>query len=99
MPAPLVYVVEERARGVRGLRGVDLAARQAMEQPRVDRTEGERAVLGPSLRIFIGSVIKDPADLRAGEVGIEEQAGARAGERGPRRRAPRRAQTRAPPRA
>ena len=72
--AALVDVVEQRARGVRGIRGVDAPAGEAVDQPRVDRAEGDLAGLGarPQRRI----ALQQPRDLAAREVGVEHEAGA-----------------------
>ena len=72
VPASLADVVEQRARGVGGVGGVDLAAGQAIDEPAVDRAEGEFAFLGA--RRGAGDVVEQPGELGAGEIGIEEQA-------------------------
>ena len=78
-------VEEERPAGVRDVGGVDgavvgrapgarEAAGQAPEQERVDGAEGELAALGTGASA--GHGVEDVRDLRAGEVGIEREAGA-----------------------
>src|SRR5690606_41193493 len=50
----------------------DLAARELPEQPRVDRPERELATFGalPGTR----HVVQQPGDLRAGEIGVDDEA-------------------------
>ncbi len=85
-PAALVDVVEQRARGVGGVGDVRLAAGQLPDQPAVDGAEQQLAVSAP--RPCAVDVVEDPFQLGAGEIGIEQQAGA---VRSPSARARRRA--------
>ena len=73
VPRQAVEIEEQRARSVGGVGGVEPAAGQPPDQPRVHRAEGYLAGRGapPQLRVLV----EQPSDLRAGEVGIEHQAG------------------------
>ncbi len=76
VPAAGVDVVEHRARGVAGIGGMDAPAGEVPQQPGVDGAEGEFAAGGA--RPCALHVIEQPAQLRAGEIRVGEQAGAAA---------------------
>jgi len=76
VPSPLVHVVEQRARRIRVLGGVNAALREPIQEPRVDGAERQLAALCALARSRHG--VEDEADLRAREVGVDHQAGARA---------------------
>ncbi len=65
-------VEQQRPAGVADIRGVDPAAGQPPEQPRIDRPEGELA--GLRTRPQARRRIQDVGDLGPREVGIERQA-------------------------
>ena len=68
-----VDVVEERAAGVAHVGDVRLAAREFPRQPGVDGAEGE-----PSFRRRLPRavhMIENPLELRAGEIGVEDETG------------------------
>ena len=54
---------------------MSLAAAQPIDQPAIDRAEGQFPGFGALARVR--NLVKDPADLGAGEVWIEHQSGAR----------------------
>src|SRR5439155_9083294 len=72
VPRTRVDVVEERARGVGRVGGVHCPARELPHQPGVDRAEAELA-LGRALG-RPRDVLQQPAQLGAGEVGVEDEA-------------------------
>jgi hypothetical protein len=72
VPGSVAEMIEERARGVRRIRGVGRAVGEPRDQPGVDRTDGELAALGS--RTQLGTFAQQPRDLRPGEIGIEDQA-------------------------
>ena len=63
VPVAGLDVVEQRAAGIGGVGGVQLAAGQPPDQVGVDRAEGEFAALGPLARAR--HVVEDPVDLGA----------------------------------
>ena len=66
--------VEQHGAGCVGVvRHVDLASRQVPDEPGVHRTGAQFPLLRPLPHA--GNVIQHPADLGAGEVGIDQQAG------------------------
>ncbi len=73
IPLALVDVVEQGARRVGGVGGVDLAAGQPPQQEAVDRAESELAFVGAGAGA--GDIVEDPAQLGAGEIGVEDQPG------------------------
>jgi hypothetical protein len=73
VPAALDDVVEECARGVGGVGGVDLAACEAIDEPAVDGAEGEFAFLRTGASA--GDVVEEPGELGAGEIRVEKEAG------------------------
>ena len=52
---------------------MDLAARQLPDEPRLDRAEQQLAALRTLTRA--GDVFEQPVDLRAGEIGVDDEAG------------------------
>jgi hypothetical protein len=73
VPCVAVHVEQHGARGIAHVGGVHLAAGELPQQPAVDRAEGQLAALG--LRARAGHVVEQPAQLGAGEVGVDHQAG------------------------
>jgi hypothetical protein len=71
VPAPLVDVVKQRARRVGGVGRVDGAAGQLPDQEAVDRAEQQLAPLRPRPRAF--DRVEDPLELRAREIGVQQQ--------------------------
>src|SRR5262249_49613870 len=76
IPGLRVDVEEERARRVGGIGRVPPAAGELPEEPGVDRAEAELAGRRPLARA--ADVVEHPADLRAGEVRVEDEPGLRA---------------------
>ena len=72
VPRARVDVVEQRPRRVRGVGHVHGAARELPDEPRVDGAERELAARRPRARA--GHVVEQPLQLRAGEVGVEDEA-------------------------
>ncbi len=72
VPAARAQIHQHRARGVGDVGDVPPAARQVPDEPGVDRPGGERSRGGPSPRP--GHVVEEPAELRAGEVRVEQEA-------------------------
>ncbi len=72
VPGVPANVEHQRARGVRRVRHVPLAARQAPDEPAVDRAEDEVAGLGPRPRAL--DLVEHPGDLGAGEIAVDQQA-------------------------
>src|SRR5581483_12156499 len=77
VPVAIAQVEQHRARGVGGVDDVARAAGEVPDEPAVDGTEGELAGLGAALQAS-ASVVEQPAQLRAGEVGVDDEARARA---------------------
>ncbi len=65
-------VEEQRPRGVARVGHVGLSARELVDEPGVHGAEGQAPGLGLLARP--GHVVEDPADLGAGEVGVEHEA-------------------------
>ena len=95
IPIPGAKVVERGPRGVGRVRGVHPAAGEPPEKEGVHGAEGELSRLRASPRAV--HPVQHPADLRRGEVGIEEEAGALRHERLVPRIAERRALRRGSP--
>src|SRR2546430_3499777 len=74
VPVPRLEVQAERSRGVARVRGVHAATGELPEEPRVHRAECQLAALGSGARAR--DRIEEPADLGAGEVGVEDEPGA-----------------------
>ena len=72
IPLQRVDVEEHRAGRVGIIRDMRLAAREFPDQPGIDRTEDELALLCSLLCTL--DMVEDPADLRAGEIRIDRQA-------------------------
>ena len=75
VPALLVDVEQQGARGVGDIGGMHRAAGQAPEQETVDGAEGQFAALGAGAQAV--HAVEQPGDLGGGEIGVEQQAGAR----------------------
>ncbi len=73
VPLPGVDIEQQRARGVGGVGGVDLAAGQPPQQVAIDGAEQQLATFGAGARI--GHVIEQPRDFGAGKIRIDDQAG------------------------
>ena len=73
-PREMPDVVEHRARRVRGIGRVHLAAGEIPDEPGVDGARGERAALGHARDMLVR---QQPLELGRGEVRIGEQPGAR----------------------
>ena len=73
VPAEIINVKQHRARAVGVIRHMGAAAGQIPDEPRIHVAEQQLAALGTLART--GNVIEDPLDLRAGEIGVNEQAG------------------------
>ena len=71
-------VEEERAGGIGNVGGMDRAAGQTPQQERIYRSESDFAPFGA--RSQSGHIVQQPADFRAGEIGVERQAGSGAKE-------------------
>ncbi len=68
-------IEQQRARGIRGVGGVNFAAGEPPEQKSIDGAEGELAAGG-----FVGrarNVGQQPREFCAGEIGIEQKPGLR----------------------
>jgi len=74
VPAIGANIEHQRARGVGDVGGVHASAGQAPDQPAIHRAESQFAALGA--RTGAGHCLQDPRQLGAGEIGIEQQAGA-----------------------
>jgi len=74
VPGKAADVEEERPTRVRDVRRVDAAAGEPPGQKRVNGPKGELAVLGARSQARLR--VEDVGDLRAGEIGVEGQAGA-----------------------
>ena len=72
IPGLAVQVVEEGARGVGVVRGVHRTARQPRHQPGVDGARGQ--VAGFRCRAQLRALAKEPGQLGAREVGIQNQS-------------------------
>ena len=72
VPLQGVDVEEHGTRGVGVVGHVDLAARQLPDEPRLDRAEQQLAALRTLTRA--GDVFEQPVDLRAGEIGVDDEA-------------------------
>ena len=72
VPFQRVDVEQHRAGGVGDVGHVDLAAGKLPDEPTVHGAEAEFAGLG--LLASPGNVLKDPVDLGAGEVGVDDEA-------------------------
>ena len=72
VPLQRVDVEEHRARSVAHVGHVHVSARQAPDEPRVDRPEEEFALLGARTRPR--NVVENPLDLRRAEVCVDDQA-------------------------
>ena len=66
VPCAVREMVEHRARGVRVIRRVHLAARELPQKPAVDRAEGEVAFFRQLA--CAGHIVEEPADLADGEI-------------------------------
>ena len=73
VPAVLVDIVEQGPGGVGGVGGVLPAAGEPPEQKGVDGAKEQAALPGQFAGAF--DVIEQPAELGAGKIGIEEEAG------------------------
>src|SRR5918997_1545646 len=73
VPLQVEDVVHKGPRGVRVVGHVLLAARELVDQPRVDGAEADLAVLGPLLDAV--DVLEQPVDLGAREVRVDGEAG------------------------
>src|SRR5712691_7739327 len=73
VPVARAQVETERSRGVRGVGRVDLAAGEPPQEPTVHRPEREVTSLGA----LAGArhLVEQPADLRAREVGVQDETG------------------------
>ena len=69
VPLEALEAEEHGARGVRDVGGVNRAAGQLPEEPGVDGAEGEVGRLSARL-------VEEPLELRRGEIGIRDEAGA-----------------------
>src|SRR5664280_2490061 len=78
VPCPGVDVVKQRPACIRGVGHVHGPIRELPDEPRVDRAEGELAPLRANTRPR--QVVEQPLQLRAGKIGVEDEAGLR-GER------------------
>jgi hypothetical protein len=72
-------VQEQRPRSVRGVREMEPAGGELVDQPAVDRPASEPAGLGRVARA--GHMIENPGDLGGAEIRIEPQAGLEADQR------------------
>ena len=72
IPVAAMDVEQQRARGIRHVGRMHLPTGQPPQQEAVDRAEGELAALRAFPRA--GHVVEQPGELRAGEIGIEQQA-------------------------
>ena len=90
--APVRDVEEQRAARVRRVGDVHSAAGQVPDEPGVDRAERELAALGALARA--GHVVEQPLELRAREIGVDDEAGLRGEQSGVASRAQRVAQRR-----
>ena len=73
VPLQRVDVKEHRAGGVGIVGDVHLAARQLPDEPRFDCAEQQLAALRTLTRAW--DVFEQPVDLRAGEIGVDDEAG------------------------
>ena len=73
VPLQCVDVEEHRAGGVGVVGDMDLAARQLPDEPRFDCAEQQLAAL--CALACAGDVFKQPVHLRAGEIGVDDEAG------------------------
>ena len=73
VPFAGVDIEEHGAARVRHVGDVLFAAGQVPDQPRIDRAEGEPARVGKLPRL--GHVLENPAELAAGKVGVDDEAG------------------------
>ena len=73
VPAEIVNIKQHCARAVGIVRHMGAAAGQIPDEPRVHIAEQQLAALGALARTR--NVIEDPLDLRAGKIGVDEQAG------------------------
>ena len=64
-------VEAQRPRGVRRVGRVDPGAGELPDEPRVDGAEGELTAFGATARV--GDLVEQPANLRAREVGVEDE--------------------------
>ena len=71
IPFERVDVEEHRTRRIRVIRNISFAARQLPDQPGVNRAEEELPLLCTLLCTL--DMVEDPADLRRGEVRIDQQ--------------------------
>ena len=72
IPLQRVDIEQHRAGGVGDVGHMDLAAGELPDEPGVHGAEAELARLG--LLAGAGHVVQDPADLGAGEVGVDDEA-------------------------
>src|SRR5664279_1025854 len=75
VPCPGMDVVEQRSARIRGVGHVYGPIRELPDEPRVDRAKRELASRGSCARAR--HVVEQPLQLRAGEIGIEDEAGLR----------------------
>ena len=73
VPFAGVDVEQQRARGVGGVSGVNLAAGEPPQQIAIDGAEHQLVAASPLARAR--HVIEDPGHLGAGEIGIDDEAG------------------------
>ena len=79
VPLAGMDVAQHGARGIGGVGLVFAPAGQMPQQKGIDRAEGQFTACGPGAGI--GHVVQNPGDFGAGEIGIEQQAGALAHQR------------------
>ena len=77
VPGAGVEVEQHGARGVAGIGDMQRAAGEIPQQPGVNGAEGQFAP--PGALPGAGHVIQNPAQLAAGEIGVNDQAGLAAG--------------------
>ena len=73
VPLQRMYIEEHRAGSVAVIGHMDAPAGQIPDEPCVHRAEEKLAALGALSRA--GDVIEDPAQLGAGEIGVDQKAG------------------------
>ena len=73
VPLQRMYIEEHRAGSVAVIGHMDAPAGQIPDKPCVHRAEEQLAALGALSRA--GDVVEDPAQLCAGEIGVDQKAG------------------------
>ena len=75
VPVEHVDVEDQRAACVAEIRDMPFAAGEPPQEPRIDGAEEDLAPLGAAAEPFVA--VQQVLDLRAGEIGVQEQAGLR----------------------